>query len=531
VAATSENTYDFVIVGSGINSLICAALLAKSGKSVVVLERSDRAGGCIRSEELTVPGFMHDVLSGWHLLFVLSPAYAELGTDLHQRGLTYLNTETPTASISPGGTATILTTSRETNTRTFEALHTGDGKGYLKSIAAIESSADLTFGLLNSELWRFATAKLLLREVRRRGLHGTAEFLGVAMGSCRSWLNSHFQSDAVKTLFAPWILHTGLSPDAAISGHMGKLIAFSLEAAGMPVVKGGSQGLVTAFTKLIEDHGGTMVNNTDVCRILTRNANACGVETSDGRHFNCNRAVICNTTPTQLYARLLQDAAVPNKQRTDAANFRYGRADMQIHLALDTPPKWIDSALNTVPMVHVTEGMDAITQSIAEADSGLLPTRPTLVVGQPTAVDPSRAPNGKWILWIQLQELPATVRADSLAEIDTSLDGAWTDNIREQYADRIINRLSLVIPNLKELIIGRKVLSPHDLETLNINLVGGDPYSGDCSLDQSYLWRPLGSTKNHATPIKKLYQIGASTHPGPGLGGGSGYTVGKLLRG
>jgi len=531
VAASSDSAYDFVIVGSGINSLVCAALLAKSGKSVVVLERSDRAGGCIRSEELTVPGFMHDVLSGWHPLFVLSPAYAELGPDLHQRGLTYLNTETPTASISPGGKATILTTSRETNIHTFEALHAGDGEAYQRSVAAIESSADLTFGLLGGELWRFATVRLLLREIRKRGLQGTVEFVGSAMVSCRSWLNSHFQSDATKTLFAPWILHTGLSLDAAISGHMGKLIAFSLEVAGMPVVEGGSRGLVVAFTKLIEDHGGTMVNNTDVCRIVTHNGKAHAVETSDGRQFNSNSAVICNVTPTQLYIRLLQDDLVPEKRRTDAANYRYGRSDMQIHLALDAPPKWIDSALDSVPMVHVTEGMDAMTQSIAEADSGLLPTRPTLVVGQPTAVDPSRAPVGKWILWIQLQELPSRVRGDSLGEIDVNSSGEWTDDIREQYADRIIDRLSLVAPNLKDLIVGRTVLSPRDLEALNINLVGGDPYSGDCSIDQFFLWRPLPSTRNHETPIKSLYQIGASTHPGPGLGGGSGYAVGKLLGG
>jgi len=185
--------------------------------------------------------------------------------------------------------------------------------------------------------------------------------------------------------------------------------------------------------------------------------------------------------------------------------------------------------LNTVPMIHVTEGINSIVKSIAEAESGLLPTNPTLVVGQPTALDPSRAPDGKWILWIQLQELPARVIGDALEMIETSPDGEWTNEIRELYADRIIDRLSSVIPALSDLIIGRRVLSPRDLETLNINLVGGDPYGGDCSIDQFFLWRPLRSTKNHETIIKNLYQIGASTHPGPGLGAGSGYAVAKML--
>ena len=529
MTATLDNSYDFVIVGSGINSLVCAALLAKSGKSVAVLERSDRAGGCIRSEKLTEPGFTHDVLSAWHPLFVLSPAYAELGPDLHERGLIYLNTDTPTASISPGGVATVLTTSRETNIQTFESLHPGDGDGYQESLAAIESSADLTFGLLGGELWRFATVKLLLKEVRQRGFHGTVKFFGSAFESCRSWLNSHFRSDAEKTLLAPWILHTGLSPDAAISGHMGKLIAFSLEVAGMPVVKGGSAGLVTALTTLIEDHNGTIICDADVHRVTTYNGVANGVVVGGGESFLAKCAVICNVTPTQLYGRLLKDDVVPDSIRVEAENYRYGRADMQIHLALSAPPNWSDPALNTVPMIHVTEGINSIVKSIAEAESGLLPTNPTLVVGQPTALDPSRAPDGKWILWIQLQELPARVIGDALEMIETSPDGEWTNEIRELYADRIIDRLSSVIPALSDLIIGRRVLSPRDLETLNINLVGGDPYGGDCSIDQFFLWRPLRSTKNHETIIKNLYQIGASTHPGPGLGAGSGYAVAKML--
>jgi len=182
-----------------------------------------------------------------------------------------------------------------------------------------------------------------------------------------------------------------------------------------------------------------------------------------------------------------------------------------------------------VPMVHLTEGLSSISMSITQADAGLLPSHPTVVVGQPTALDPSRAPAGKWILWLQLQELPSRIVGDSLGEIDIPANGEWTEKVREQYADRIIDRLALVIANLKSSMIARTVLSPVDLQALNINLVGGDPYSGDCSFDQFFLWRPLPATKNHETPVKQLFQIGASTHPGPGLGGGSGYMVGKLL--
>src|SRR5690606_18471287 len=106
---------DFVIVGSGINSLVCAALLAKSGKTVAVLERNDRPGGCIRSEAATAPGFLHDMLSGFYPLFVTSPGYAALGEDLHARGLEFCSGDTPTGVILPDGRATVLTRSRDHN--------------------------------------------------------------------------------------------------------------------------------------------------------------------------------------------------------------------------------------------------------------------------------------------------------------------------------------------------------------------------------------------------------------------------------
>ena len=138
-------------------------------------------------------------------------------------------------------------------------------------------------------------------------------------------------------------------------------------------------------------------------------------------------------------------------------------------------------------------------------------------------------PEGKGLLWIQLQELPRHIKGDAAGEIPIPADGSWTEEVREAYADRIIDRIAEHIPNLKQNIIARCVLSPADLEAININLVGGDPYGGDCSLDQYFLWRPLRALKNHQTPLKNLYHIGASTHPGPGLGGGSGYLVAKNL--
>ena len=121
------------------------------------------------------------------------------------------------------------------------------------------------------------------------------------------------------------------------------------------------------------------------------------------------------------------------------------------------------------------------------------------------------------------------IKGDAKGELEPPADGRWNSAFAERYADRIVARLTELAPNLQDSVIARRVLSPRDLEQLNVNLVGGDPYGGHCGLEQSMLFRPLPAVKNHRTPIKGLYHIGASTHPGPGLGGMSGYLLAKSL--
>ena len=521
--------YDHIIVGAGINSLVCAALLAKRGDKVLVLERNDRAGGCIRTDEITEPGFIHDVLSSWHPLFVTSPAYAELKQELEQYGLEYCNTDSPTAAVLPDGSSCILKMSRDENVKNLNRLATGDGDRYLQSMQELEQSLDLTFALLGTELWTFATLKLFLKTLFKRGPLFLSAYFAYCMENARSWLNRTFDSEAAAACLATWPAHTGIGPDSPTSGQMARVIAFTVEMVGCPVVKGGSFKLVEAFDKLITSHGGEIKVNADVSRVITEAGAAKGVLTADGQEYRAEKSVICSVTPGQLYENLLSPEDVPAEIARQTHQFRHGHADMQIHLALKEPPAWANQELNKVAITHLTPGLDGVSKAMNEADRGLLPEKATVVVGQPASLDPSRVPEGKGLLWIQLQELPSRIKGDAAGEIDIPEDGRWTEEVREAYADRIIERIAEHIPGLKENIIKRTVLSPADLEAININLVGGDPYGGDCALDQYFLWRPLRSLKNHLTPVKNLYHIGASTHPGPGLGGGSGYLVAKNL--
>jgi phytoene dehydrogenase-like protein len=507
---------DAVVVGSGVNSLACAALLARGGWHVRVLEREDELGGAIRTAEITEPGYLHDVFSAWHPLWVGGAAHAELGGELGARGLEYLNTDFPTATVFPDGEAAFLLRSTDANVTEL-------GEEWRGAVESFFPTADLAFGVLGTELWSRDGLGLGLKSLRRLGRQGAVEFTGNVLVSSRDWLTQTFASERAHGLLAPWVLHTGLGPDAAASGFMTQVIGVAVQEGGMPIPRGGGARLVDALVRLIEDHGGTCETGRDVERVLVRDGEAIGVRLAGGEEVAASRAVIANVTPTQLYGRLIDG------HEELAKRFRYGRSEMQIHFALSEPPRWEgDERLGKTAVVHLTPGLDGVSRAVNEAERGLLPAEATVVVGQPLTMDSSRAPDGAGLLWIQLQELPWHVKGDAAGELDPG-DGTWTEELRERYADRIQERIARHVPNLESALRKRVTLSPADLQAANVNLHQGDPYSGSLALDQNPLWWPFPASPGHSTPVKRLWHIGASTHPGPGLGAGSGTLVAKRL--
>ncbi len=523
-----------IFVGSGINSLVGAALLAVRGKRVLVLERNDRFGGCIRTEEL-FPGYRHEVMASWYPLFAGSPGYAELKPALEKAGLRLLQPEYTTGWVGPDGRGIALRQDLDDAARRIDAVAPGDGTA-IQAMASqlFGRDAALTFGLLGGDPYGWPLVKLLWSEWRKRGTDGLLAYAGGAMENFRRWSQRTLRSDMARVLMAPWTLHSGLGPDDATSALIGKLTFAAVVSGGMPVVEGGGSRLVEALASVIRQHGGELICNAQVDRIETqgtgRARRATGVRLADGRRHAASESVVCSVTPGQLYGRLLPDAPPTVRERAEA--FQHGRGDMQIHFALNAPPAWTEPELLKVPLVHLTESMEQVCTSVTEANNGLLPARPTLGIGQPTAADPSRAPAGGWILWIQMQELPSRLRGDAAGEIAVPEDGRWTEAVREAFADRVQARLQQVMPGLAQRIVGRRAYSPADLEGLNCNLVGGDPYGGLCSPDQFFWLRPFAGAdgaRGHRTPLANVFHIGASTHPGPGLGAGSGYQIAQRL--
>lgn len=495
-------------------------MLSLKGRRVLVLEREDRLGGCLRTDELTLPGFQHDVMAATFVLFMTGPAGAALGPQLARHGFDYCHATHPTAVLRPDGSALVLTMDHAANVAAFDALAPGDGAALTADTGGVAEDAPFLFALLGGNLWSWATAKLLLTQVRKRGARGLAAWFGTALTPARGWLETGYRAPLAQALFAPWVLHCGLTPESASSGQMGKVIAFALEAAGAPVVKGGAGQAVVAFRALIEANGGSFRTKADVDRIMVGGGRVTGVRLADGEVIHCS-SVLASVAPGQLQDRLLRDASAA-QDTTGARKFRHGRGNFQLHYALDKPPEWLTPGLADVALIHLSDGIDAVSKSANEAERGLFPATPTICVGQPSRLDPTRCPAGKAILWLQIPDAPRDIKGDAAGEIAAT---DW-DAAKEAFADRIEAILSRHIKDFARIKLARTAHSPRDLERMNVNLVGGDPYGGQCSIDQFFLWRPFA----HAADLPRgLAHIGASTHPGPGLGGGSGFLAAKRL--
>lgn len=514
--------FDHLIIGSGINALVAAALLSRKGDSVLVIEREDRIGGCMYTAEITEPGFHHDVMAATFVLFLTGPAHAALGEDLAKHGLEFCHSGVPTGALRPNGEAIVLKTDRDANVSAFNAFASGDGDQHKRDVESVEQDAEFMFTLLGEQLFSKNMVKLLGKQAWKRGMNEMKVFFGNAMEPARGWLETRYDSAAVQALYAPWVLHVGLTPEATYSGQMARVIAFALEAAGAPVIKGGAGQAAAAFRSLIEANGGKVRTGVEATQVLTKRGKAIGVRTANDEEILAKN-IIASTAPGQLYGELLKDEGLEEPTK----KFRHGRGNFQLHFALDGQPEWEAEGLEDVALLHLADGVDSVSKSSNEAERGMLPETPTICVGQPHRLDPTRCPEGKGILWLQIPDAPRVIKGDAAGEIECGPE--WSEATREAFADRIESILSKHIKNWDQIKLKRRAYSPADLQAMNINLVGGDPYGGACTLDQFFVWRPYASQINNGTPVKNLYHIGASTHPGPGLGGGSGLNVAKAL--
>jgi phytoene dehydrogenase-like protein len=518
-------TYDVVFVGAGHNALVAAAYLAKAGRSVCLLDQGPVPGGWVRSEELTLPGFVHDTFSAMHPSFVFGPVLAELGPELAEHGLRYVQGDVGMAASFPDGRSAVIGTDGEA--LAAELARLGEHEAWNGLMADLGPSLESLFPLLGMDLTTPDAAGLVER------LHGgestaALPFSTLLSASGYDLYHERFRSEELRSALLPWLLHLGIGPhDAGGALWAGLLPLFATM--GNPAPAGGSGRLAEALAALVTANGGEIRTGVLVDTILVEDGRASGVRTADGEQVAARTAVIASTTPDQLYGGLLRDvASVPAGVRAQAKRYSYRRGCFQINLALSARPHFADPRLERGGGLHLLRGVDAVLASVRQAEAGHLPEHPLIAWHEPTAVDPDRAPAGKAVVRIQLLDVPLRPIGDAADQI--AVDGEWTQSVAERLADRAIAEAGEHVKGLEDLILARHLLTPADLARTNQNAGPGDHGSGHNALSQAFTQRPIPAHGGgYATAVPGVYLIGAATWPGPGVSGNSGRAVARKL--
>lgn len=504
--------FDTIIIGGGVNGMGAAALLAKRGKRVLLLESNEKCGGAIRTEEVTLPGFRHDLFATNLSLFAGGPIMAELKDDLIKNGLEFVPSNKPFCSVFPDGKALGVIQDFAATEANLARVAPEDIQSWKALSEKLGRLAPHILPILGNELPSFKVAKALLKSWRTLG---TTEFLSLIrllLQSTRAFTAENFKARETRALAASWGMHLDYGPDIAGGALFAFLESIGGQMFGMVLGKGGADVIPNALSKVIHQYGGQIRTSTRVSSITSENSQATGVKLANGEVISA-KDVIANLNPALIPNLLnLEEQSRPEIQ--EIRNFVPGLTTMMIHLAMDKLPQWTAQDAREYNYVHIGPYIDDMALAYAEAAAGKLPITPTLVVGQPTLTDPSRAPEGKHILWIQVRVLPHG--------IDWSKEG-------ERYADHVIDIIESYAPGTKSSILSRAVLTPTDLERFNANLIGGDSLGGSHHISQFFFLRPLPAWSRHRTPLKHLWICGSGTWPGGGVGGASGAIVANSL--
>ncbi len=463
-----RSDYDCVVIGSGPNGLAAAIEMARAGRSVIVIEGHSTPGGGMRSEELTLPGYVHDVCSAVHPMSVASPFMKSVGSKLARFGLEFVHPEVALAHPLDDGRAAAMHRSLDQTVSGLER----DGAAYRRLFAPLLRDADKLFSDLlgppGLPKHPFAVAGFGIRA------------LPSAMSLARGW----FSTEPARALFAGNAAHSVLPLDRPLTSAVGLMLMLAGHAAGWPVAKGGSGSITRAMVKYLESLGGEVV---------------CGwrVKSLDELPRHCS--VIFDTGPAAM-ADISGDR-LPLNFRKRLKRFRYGPGVCKVDYALSEAVPWTADICRRAGTVHVGGSLDELVKSELAPWQGRHAEKPYVLVAQQSVCDPSRAPQDRHTLW-------AYSHVPNGSDVDAS-----------QLIDEQIERFA---PGFRDCVLERVVRTASQYQSYNPNLVGGDVTGGANDWTQ-ILTRPVVRWRPHTTPNRGLYLCSASTPPGAGVHGMGGY--------
>jgi phytoene dehydrogenase-like protein len=499
-----RETVDVVVAGAGHNSLVTAAYLARAGFEVLVVEARPVVGGNTATEELTLPGFLHDSCSTAHNLIQASPAIRELG--LEDYGLEYIHPDPVVHIPFPDGTWLTQWRDLERTCEEFAKFSRRDADAYRRLIADYDAAKGAFGAYRNNPVGEAPRPEEALDGRWRRRLAMSA------------WdvVRSEFEDEHTRA-FMLWMSVMTVQPaDRPGTGALAYSLTYGRQQHSWTLPHGGSAALPLALARLIEEHGGTIVTGKRVAGLVVEEGRCAGVETADGEIYEARRAVVSTIHPKHLLG-MAPDDLWDDDFRYGVETWRSGLALFPTHLATTEAPAFPVEGGSRAPVASGTApSVERLLRMGTDAERGLLADDdPVLLVVCATVADPSRAPDGQHVLKVigfQPYEL-----ADGGPE-------RW-DEVKEEAAERNLAQLRRYAPNLTDdKILARVVKSPLDLERMNAHNWHGTCHGGDLSPSQSGALR-----FQPRTPIPGLYQTGATTHPGGSVSAAPGRNTAAVL--
>jgi len=467
--AIFKGQYDVIVIGSGPNGLSAAITVAQAKRSVLLIEGRDTVGGGTRTEELTLPGFLHDVCSAVHPMAVMSPFFRML--PLQQHGIEWIHPPIPLAHPLEDGTAVILHRSVETT-----AANLGDdAPAYRRLMQPIVAA------------WPLLEPLLLGYSRIPHHPFSAARFGMQALRSASHLARSQFRGVRARALFAGVAAHSVLPLEQRPSAAFALVLGAAAHIAGWPFARGGSRKVADALAGHLLSLGGEIVTGQMV-------------ESLD--QLPPARAILCDITPREMSR--MAGVRLPAKFRSTLERFRYGPGVFKMDWALDAPIPWKAAECAGAGTVHLGGTLEEIEVSERAPWHGEISERPFVLLAQPTLFDPTRAPAGKHIVW-------AYCHVPNGSEADVS--------------ERMEAQIERFAPGFRSRVLKRNIITARQFESRNPNLIGGAITGGAADLRQ-FFFRP--TWRMYATPAKGLYLCSASTFPGGGVHGICGHLAARL---
>jgi phytoene dehydrogenase-like protein len=488
-----------VVIGAGANGLVCAALLARGGVDVTVVEQAPQAGGGVSSADGPLPGFTHDVCSAFFPLTRVSPAFRGSALD----DIDWIAPETVMAHPFADGSAIALERGIDATAASLEVTAPGAGRAWARFVEPLvrehRTLADAVFGPqppVRAGLRALASLRLDAIRLAPRVLM-SADTLGKKLFGdprCTAWLSGS-------------AAHSDLDPGAYGGAALAVALKVMGHVAGWPFPRGGARALTEALVTELESRGGHIRTGIAVEEILINDKRTTGVGLAGGERLDAD--LVIATVSAKPFAALLPAGALPRGVARRLRRWRHEMGTFKVDFALRGPVPWMAPECTRAGVVHVGGTIDALFLSVGLALAGRFPAQPTLVVGQQSLFDDTRAPAGSHTLYAY---------ARSPLRLDVGDDEA---------ADHVEAAIERFAPGFRELVLARTVRGPDAIAAHNPSMVGGDLGGGSYRLDQQLLLRPHPRLWRTRTPIRGLYLAGASVHPGGGVHGAQGMNAAR----